>query len=140
FKPATPLRPYVQSYWVGEFNRQVDQHFSQTVLPNGCIELIIHTTADHCKLARRDSDWIRTPEFILVGLFDKPYEVRFSRKVDVFGIRFYPDGIRNIFGISPSEFFATYEDGVDVLGQRLREFCSRLREAQGSTEQVSLTD
>src|SRR5690606_31609543 len=102
--------------------------------------LIIHTTADHCKLARRDSDWIRTPEFILVGLFDKPYEVRFSRKVDVFGIRFYPDGIRNIFGISPSEFFATYEDGVDVLGQRLREFCSRLREAPGSTEQVLLTD
>src|SRR5690606_10298827 len=41
---------------------------------------------------------------------------------------------------SPSEFFATYEDGVDVLGERLREFCSRLREAPGSTEQVLLTD
>lgn len=38
-------------------------------------------------------------------------EGKFSQKVTTFGIR-------HLFGVPPSEFLATYEDGVEVLGKK----------------------
>jgi AraC-like DNA-binding protein len=140
FLPSHTLLPYIQTYWQGNFNIKGEKDFSQSVLPNGCIELIIHITDNHCTLSKNDGDWAKSPVFTLLGLYDKPYEVQFSHNVRVFGIRFYPDGIRNIFGIPPSEFLATYEDGTDVFGHSLREFCAKIRELNTTAEQVSLAN
>lgn len=140
FLPSHPLLPYIQTYWVGNFNIYGEKDYTQSVLPNGCIELIIHLTDEHCALSKNQDQWSVSPVFTLVGLYDKPYEVQFSRHVKVFGIRFHPDGIRNIFGIPPAEFLATYEDGTDVLGQNLRAFCSKIRELDHPEQQVHLAN
>src|SRR5690606_36321060 len=129
-----------QTYWVGNFNIYSEKDYSQSVLPNGCIELIIHTTDDHCALSKDENRWSVSPAFTLIGLYDKPYEVQFSRHVKVFGIRFYPDGIRNIFGVPPSEFLATYEDSTDVLGKHLNAFCSQIRALHHPEQQVQLAN
>ena len=140
FSPSKILLPYVQSYWQGTFNLRREENFQQSVLPNGCIELIIHTDSEHCALSKDQKAWSSSPEFILLGLYEQPYEVRFSEKVNVFGIRFYPDGIRNIFGIPPVTFMATYENGLDVLGKELAGFCSRVREAANVQQMIMLAD
>lgn len=105
----------------------------------GCIELIIHLTADHCQLSREEGKWSVSPAFTLLGIYDKPYEVVFTQNVQVFGIRFYPDGINHIFGIPPAVFFATYEDGTDVLGRQMKAFCEKIRSLD-TMEQVQITD
>ncbi len=135
--PPKEIRPYVYSYWYGTFNIFSEEEFAQSVLPNGCIELIVHLTDDHCFLSKENARWSRTPEFILMGLYNQPYTVRFKKIVKVFGIRFYPDGIRNIFGIHPVEFFSSYEDGTLVLGDQLRDFCARLRATEDTDIQIS---
>jgi AraC-like DNA-binding protein len=140
FWPSTALLPYVQSFWLGNFNIQGQDKYTPSVLPNGCVEMIIHLTGDRCALCREEDSWEETAPLILVGLFGQPYQVQFSRNVRVFGIRFYPDGIRNIFGVPPSEFFSTYEDGVDILGMRLKEFCSRIQEVSKVGDQVEMTN
>jgi AraC-like DNA-binding protein len=136
FLPATELMPYVQTYWQGNFNVHGEDSFSQIVLPNGCIELIIHMTDDHCLLSKPKEGWSTSPEFTLLGLFENPYTVQFHRQVKVFGIRFYPDGIRNIFGVPPSEFIETYEAGFSVLGKQLQDFCATLRERENVDQQI----
>ena len=146
--PSIKLMPYIQTYWLGNFNVQSEKDYSQSVLPNGCIELIVHITEDHCLLNKGESEWNKTPEFMVVGLYDKPYEVQFAHNVQVFGIRFYPDGIRNVFGIAPAEFLATYEDGTDVLsgklgkmlGRKLREFCLKVKSIKTFEERVQLAN
>lgn len=134
--PSPELIPFVQSFWVGNFNVDGAKQFSQTVTPNGCIELIIHLSEAHCYLFKPTSKWSTTPVFTLLGLFNKPYDVKFSQRVKVFGIRFYPDGIRNIFGVTPSEFLATYENSLDVLGISLNEFCEKIRALDDFQQQV----
>lgn len=140
FHPAKPLLPYIQSYWLGDFNINAGRDFSRSVLPNGCIELIIHLTDYHCSLYKPESNWSDSPAFTLIGLFNKPYYVHFPHYVKVFGIRFYPDGLRNIFGIAPAEFLSTYEDGVAVLGKSLHEFCCGIRTLNSPQHQVELAN
>ncbi len=140
YQPHQDLTPFIQSYWSGNFNLSGEDNFNQSIVPNGCIELIIHLTDDHCYLSKNDDQWCKSPIFTLMGLFPKSYDVRFLKHVKVFGIRFYPDGIRNIFGVAPSEFLSTYEDGSDVLGKEFYNFCAQIREAKTSANQKLLTD
>ena len=140
YTPAAQLLPYVHSYWTGSFNVEKQKAFSQTVLPNGCIELIIHTGTAHCRLAKDDGIWVTSPRFTLLGLYENAYEVKFDENVTVFGIRFYPDGIYNTFAIPPATFTATYENSFDVLGSQFEIFCTRLADAKETGKQVKLVD
>lgn len=140
YHPSDELLPFVQSFWFGNFNLKSEQKFSQSVVPNGCIELIIHLSDAHCSLSRDHESWDKSPDFTILGLYTKPYEVKFSKFVTVFGIRFHPDGIRNIFGIQPAEFLATYDDGVDVLGKNLHHFCDEIRNSDSAEAQIKLAE
>ncbi|MBU3822066.1 helix-turn-helix transcriptional regulator [Flavobacteriaceae bacterium XHP0103] len=139
YQPAVPLRAFVQSFWIGDFNVNSENNFQQAVIPNGCVELIIHLTNDHCELVKEDS-WNKSPEFTLIGLQTKSYNVKFNDLVKVFGIRFNPEGIYNIFGVPPSYFTSTFEDSKDVLGVDFDDYCSRLRELKSVEEQIELTE
>jgi AraC-like DNA-binding protein len=140
YRPSLALAPFVQTYWQGHFNLSGEKDFIRRVVPNGCIELIIHLTDANCQLTARGEEWQTSPDFTLVGLYTQPYEVQFATEVQVFGIRFFPDGIRHIFGVPPVEFIATYEDSIDVLGAELSAFCARIREEQAAAAQVQLSD
>ncbi|MGE0590601.1 MAG: helix-turn-helix domain-containing protein [Cyclobacteriaceae bacterium] len=140
FAPALAVRPFVQTYWAGDFNISNQKRMNQLVLPNGCIELIIHLSDYHCTLLKDGRVWTCSPEFTLLGIHSQPYQVQFFNNIKVFGIRIYPDGFRNVFGKGPSEFMSTFEDGVDVLGQELREFCLRIREANDFKSRVKMAD
>lgn len=139
YKPSLPLSSLVQTYWTGDFNIYSENRFVQSVIPNGCIELIIHLTTSHCELIKEDS-WGKSPEFTLIGLQTSSYEVRFNEPVKVFGIRFNPEGIYNFFGVPPAHFTSTFEESKDVLGIDFDDYCSRLRDAKTVTEQVLLTE
>ena len=139
-RPSKALHRAISTYWSGIFNTTDAPDFSQTVVPNGCIELIIHLSDDHCFLTKQEAAWSKSPVFTLMGLYPQTYEVRFSARVSVFGIRFFPDGIQALFGVPPSEFLATYEDGTDVLGDGFGDLCNRLREIQAPAERAVLAD
>lgn len=138
-KPADELQPFIHSYWFGTFNTNNQKDYEQSVVPNGCIELIIHLSESHCYLGKNNA-WASSPDFTVLGLYTKPYEVKFAEAVNVMGIRFYPDGVRQLFGISPAEFSATYEDGADVFGKGLTAFCKYLCEYQDRDEIIKFVN
>lgn len=139
YRPSPPLDTLVQTYWTGDFNLYAEKGFSQSVLPNGCVELIIHLGHDHCELVKEES-WEKSPEFTLIGLQTAPYEVRFNSLVRVFGIRFNPEGIFSLFGVPPALFTATYENSREVLGRDFDDYCSRMRDAESIRERIQLTE
>lgn len=140
YQPAVDLQPFIQAFWLGTFNINSEQHNVQTVVPNGCIELVIHLSDTHCALIKHSGTWSNSPDFTLLGLYTQPYDVQFSGTVRVFGIRFFPDGIRNIFGVAPSEFLATFENSVDVFGQGIQDFSVRIRSEKSVEAQLELAN
>jgi len=117
----------VELYWEGSFNVNGVGHLSMQMIPNGCLELILHLTDLHCSL-HNTNGWSQTPDYLILGLFTQPYEVQFSTPVKVFAIRFKPEGIYNVFGVPASTFKESYDDMAMVLGREFRDFSHRLRE------------
>ncbi|HKK11283.1 MAG TPA: helix-turn-helix domain-containing protein [Flavobacteriaceae bacterium] len=139
YRPSLPLSGYVQAYYTGDLNLYSEDNFVQSVVPNGCVELVIHLTSDHCELIK-ENIWGKSPDFTLIGLQTKSYEVKFPDRVQIFGLRFNPEGIFNIFGVPPSVFTSTFEDSKDVLGKEFDDYCSRLRDSKSIQHRIRLTE
>ncbi|MDR8390803.1 helix-turn-helix domain-containing protein [Aliifodinibius sp. S!AR15-10] len=138
FSPGKDLRPYVEFFWEGQFNLSGTTTLYQKVVPNGFVELVIHPSDSHCHLPIGDG-WSSSPDYTIIGLYTRPYEVQFPHYVNVFGIRFKPEGIYNLFGIPASVFSEKYEDMELVLGREFKEYCERLRETPHVGQRLKLT-
>lgn len=125
YKPDKSLSPFIEWYWMGSFNDRASGNLSWRVVPSGYVELIIHLTDLHCDLPGFQG-WSQSPNYTIIGLQTKPYVVRFSNNVRVFGIRLKPEGIYNVFGVRASEFMDVYEDMSLVMGRSFRDFCDQL--------------
>ncbi len=131
YHPPEKLARYVEKFWAGDFNLNGSSLYKQQVIPNGFVELIIHMSDDHCALPVRNN-WHSSPDYTVIGLYTKPYEVRFNTVVKVFGIRFKPEGMYAIFRVPAGEFSECFNNMEHIAGREFREFCLRLRDA-GST-------
>ena len=139
YNPGERLRNFIELVWEGDFNTTLEHNLRQRVVPNGYVELIIHLTTQHCDLFKKDR-WTHSPDYTIIGLYTRPYEVQFRDLVKVFGIRFKPEGIYNVFGIPASEFNQSYEDMELVLGVKFREYCNRLRDTEQTAEKLKITE
>jgi hypothetical protein len=79
YKPPDALQNYVESYWHGRFNLDRSSDFSQYIVPNGCIELIIHLGEDHCSLKKEGEDFHKSPPYTLLGVHTKSYISNFQK-------------------------------------------------------------
>lgn len=127
YKPGSGVSPYVEFFWTGKFNINESDLLSRKVIPNGYVELIIHLSDPHCELLL-DQQYRPSPDYTIIGLFTQPYDVHFREMVDVFGIRFKPEGIYQIFGVPAAEINSSFEDMENITGKYFRQYTERIRE------------
>jgi len=139
YKPSASLSALVELFWQGNFNLNSTRLFTQRVIPNGYVELVIHTNDGHCELLQ-GTDYSHSPDYLLIGLYTRPYDVQFRSNVKVFGIRFKPEAIYSIFGIPAAEIHHNFIDAESVSCKLFKEFCSRLRELELVSRMISLTE
>jgi AraC-like DNA-binding protein len=139
YKPSLELRPYVELFWFGRFNINSAKLLAQRVIPNGYLELIIHITDMHCELLQ-SNNFSSSPDYTLIGLFTKPYDVHFKDEVKVFGIRFKPEGMYHTFGLPASEVQESFADMQAFIGRDFREFTSRLRGKNSVQQMIFLSE
>lgn len=139
YKPGKHLSSFIEMYWEGNFNDHTRHPLSLRIIPNGFVELIIHRTKLHCDLHYHHG-WSQSPNYTIIGLYTQPYVVKFSSNVKVFGIRFKPEGIFNIFGVPASKFTGMYEDMSLVVGKMFNQFCEQLQDIKTSHERISFTE
>ncbi len=139
YLPRQELRPYVELYWEGSFNADADGRMSMQMVPNGCLELIFHLNDLHCDL-EADNTWSQSPDYMIIGLYTKPYEVRFKNFVKVFSIRFKPEGVYNIFGVPASELKDSHQDMALIMGNLFRDFSNRLKEEKSVISMIRRTE
>lgn len=140
YAPGLQLSAYVAAYWTGSFNLQHTEQLEQTVVPNGAVELIIHLADAHCLLINTAGEMERSPGYTLIGLHTAPYSVTFPAHVPVFGIRFYPDGLKNIFSVPSAVVLDSYADAGAVFGQDFRAFCLKLKNTRSNSGRIQQTE
>jgi len=136
YNPSFELSPYIEFFWTGEFNINSNELLKQRVIPNGYIELIIHLSDSHCELFNSAS-FDSSPDYTLIGMYSQPYSVHFKDKVEVFGIRFKPEGFMQIFGIPAAEFYEGYVDIESLHLKDFRDFCRRLKELSTTENMIT---
>jgi len=139
YPPARHLAPLVVGYFSGTMNAQAEAGVSYTMIPNGCVELIVHLDEMYCQLPA-STGLSNTPDYMLVGLFRQPYRVHFQHTVPIFSIRFNPEAIPLLLGVPGKEILDTYEDIELLPDQRFRDFCHRIRECLQIEDQVRYTN
>jgi len=139
YKPCNSLMPFVELYWEGSFNADATGQISLQMIPNGCLELIIHLNDLHCDL-NKDDIWSQSPDYMILGLHTKPYEVQFQNLVKVFAVRFKPEGLYNVFGLPVSMFKDSYEDMTLVMGHKFRDFSHRVKEEKSVAAMIARTE
>ncbi|NNC35135.1 MAG: AraC family transcriptional regulator [Croceitalea sp.] len=137
--PCQQLKPFVELFWEGSFNLNATRPFSMQMIPTGCMELIIHLNDLHCDL-EKDTTWSQSPDYMIMGLYTKPYEIRFKDFVNVFAIRLKPEGIYNIFGVPASLLMDRYEDMSLILGKEFVEYSHRIRQETSIHSMIRLTE
>ncbi len=139
YKPSAQLSPFVELFWTGDFNVNAKDLFSQRVIPYGYVELIIHLSDEHCELLYGTSH-LPSPDYTIIGLFTKPYDVHFRKRVKVFAIRFKPEGMYYAFGTPASEVQQKYEDMECIAGKNFRSLTTRLKESETTLKRIQLTE
>ncbi|MDF9800028.1 AraC-like DNA-binding protein [Catalinimonas alkaloidigena] len=127
YPPSALLSPFVECYWKGAFNLNAEGAVSFQMVPNACLELIIHLDDLRCNFPGTE-DWVQTPDYMIIGLITQPHEIRFPSTVPVFTIRFKPEALYHLFRFNGSEIIETYEDMTLLLGNDIRDFCHQIRE------------
>jgi len=139
FKPSDQLNQFIELFWEGNFNVNSLGLLNQDVVPNGFVEIIIHLSDLHCDLVNRDS-WSQSPDYTIIGMYTRPYQVKFRDTVHVFGMRFKPEGFYNIFGMPASEIKEGFEDMSDIAGKEFRDFCHRLKELSTNKKRIDFAE
>ena len=139
YPPARHLGPYVVGYFSGTMNARAEAGISYTMIPNGCVELIIHLDEMYCQLPT-SIGLSHTPDYMLIGLFSQPYRVHFQHTVPIFSIRFNPEAIPLLLGVPGKEVLDTYEDIELLLDQCFRDFCHGIRECRQTDDRVGYAD
>ncbi len=136
FRPALPLRRFIECYWVLE--SEPGEHFAgpQKILPDGCIELIFH----YGDSVRRfgDAGAIITPPRCFVSGQKRSYLlVQPTGRVGSFGIRFRPHGAYPSLATPAEELNDRVTDLIAIWGsRRTRE----LEDAIGASLQINGLD
>jgi AraC-like DNA-binding protein len=139
FAPSEYLKPFVEAFWSGSFNRDSAALFSQRVLPNGYVQLIFHLSDLRCDLFK-ENVWNQSPPYTLIGVYAKPYVVQFQGQVDVFAIRFKPEGFYSIFGVPAALFTSSFDDIETVLDKNFSGLCAKIREAVTTPDKIDLAE
>lgn len=90
FEPDLRLKDYIKSYWY--FNIRTDSVETFDILPDGYFDLLVIIKAN------------RIVETKLTGIWSKSVSINYSENAEIFGIRFKPISIGNIFDFGIKEF------------------------------------
>ncbi len=139
YQPSAPLKQFVDCFWEGTFNLNGNENVSFRMVPNACLELIIHLDDLRCNFPGPKS-LIQTPDYMLIGLFTETAEVHFTGTVPVFTIRFKPEALFSLFSLNGAEVFGRYEDVTLMPGNDFSDFCNRIRGKNDSSEMIAFAE
>jgi AraC-like DNA-binding protein len=135
-RPRAPLHRFVECFWfVSGDGRGAEV---QTIVPDGCPELIVHTGEPFRRWRGERQE--RQPTAFLVGELTSALRVQPSEQVSTMGIRFRPSGLRAFLG-APQDELTDRTTPIDALwGARGRDLEARVHEATSEVQRARVAE
>ncbi len=115
YDPSPELQPFVKCFWTLEDEAR-DKPVKQRVIPDGCMEMIIHY-GDHYHQYFEDGSFILQPGSFLFGQITKYIEIAPTGKTGIVAARFLPDGLMPFLTIPVSTLGNKAVSLNDVFGK-----------------------
>lgn len=90
FEPNKDLATLIKCYWTLE-NPKEETFEKQTVVPDGCMEMIFHYGDLYRQYSETGSSFIQ-PRCFVIGQLTRPLEIQPMGKIGIFSVRFHPSG------------------------------------------------
>jgi AraC-like DNA-binding protein len=133
--PSKNLAGYIKRFWSLEYNPTGHASEPETVLPDGCPEIVFNLS-DRFERINRNGREIQ-PSTLFAGQMMRSIVIRPTGRVRLFGVRFHPTGAFPLGGFSMHEM-TDQTIGVDsVLGSDGSELEARIREAESFESRIA---
>jgi AraC-like DNA-binding protein len=134
--PCSRLRPFVECFWfVSGDGRGAP---IQTIVPDGCPELIVHSGEPFRRLVGERPD--RQPTAFVVGELTGPLRVQPGALMSTMGVRFRPAGLRTFVDIPQDQLTDRTTPIADLWGAPARELEERVHEAASDARRARVAE
>ena len=90
-QPQPSLARFIECFWTLESDSSLAATVPETILPDGCVELILNFSAPIREL-KEDGNEEQQPALFVAGQMTQPVAIAPTGAVQLLGIRFHPGG------------------------------------------------
>lgn len=101
-QPQTSLARFIECFWTLESESNLPATAPETIVPDGCVELILNFSAPFRELKENGIEE-QQPALFVVGQMTQPVAIAPTGPVQLLGIRFHPGGTAPFFPIPMHE-------------------------------------
>ena len=133
------LAPFVKCIWSQESNRAIFDASRERILPDSCVEFVIHF-CDPFLTYFPDGTSAIQPQSFVAGQMKRFLEIAPAGKTGLIAVRFHARGAYRFFQRPLSEVSAGIVDLEYIWKERARELTERVALANGMTERVQIIE
>ena len=136
FQPNKYLTKYIKCYWVLVQPFSPNGHEPELIMPDGCPEIIFNLETP---FRRHYLNKIETqPQSILAGQIKQHISIEPSKRVNLFGVRFHPNGIYPLVKQSLKELTNKIESLDTILGNSGKLLEQKIFEAKNVFDRIGV--
>lgn len=138
FEPCSELMTLVKCYWTLESPAE-DTPQKQTIVPDGCIEMIFHYGNLYRQYIENKNSIIQ-PKCFVIGQLTQPLEIEPTGKTGIFSVRFHPNGFFPFATIPVKEMENTAVPLKEIFGKKGQEIEEKILNAPSTSERIELIE
>lgn len=123
FKPSLALRPYIDRFWIQEYDGFDWDNSVQRCIPSGLTQLIIHINRQAGE-GLKNGVWKQLPDAFFVGLHKQPEAWRCKGRLLALGASIKPEAQYALLGIPACTLLDDYKDLGSVLESDAERLCN----------------
>ncbi|MEQ9298970.1 MAG: helix-turn-helix transcriptional regulator [Cyclobacteriaceae bacterium] len=132
------LEAFVKCYWTLQGPKSSITE-KQTIVPDGCIELIFHF-GDRYRQYLSDGTSLIQPHSFVMGQLTQTLEIAPTGMTDIFAVRFYPHGFAPFSSIDLKTIANKATELIHVFGDSGKILENNVRNVESSAERISIVE
>jgi len=138
FEPNPDLKTFIQCYWTLESAKE-DHPEKQTIVPDGCMEMIFHY-GDLYRQYPPDGSSIIQPKCFVIGQLTRPLEIEPTGETGIFSVRFHPDGFLPFATVPIKEMENTAVSLEELFSKGGQEIAQQVLHAKSVMERIKYVE
>lgn len=135
FEPCEELNTFIKCYWLFE-NSAEEIAQKQTIVPDGCMEMIFHYGDLYRQYTQNGSSIIQ-PKCFVIGQLTQPLEIEPTGKTGIFSVRFHPEGFLPFATIPIKEMENTAVSLEELFGKDGQKIGQKILDALSVSERIN---